>query len=120
VQANVCTECGISLDGKQAWVRSGRLLCGDCDFAHKAPSRQRLASRVKRPHTPRRGTYWKPQVFHTASMSWQDVQKACDTVTDAWEVARAAVPKAGGRIRAMRVDPDGTRTPTAAIVVPSR
>jgi hypothetical protein len=120
MQANVCSQCAADLEDRPAWVRSGRLLCSDCDFAHKAPSRQRLASRVKRPHTPRRATYWKPQVWRPASMAWLDVQVACTTVTDAWEAARAAVPKAGGRIRAMRVDPDGTRTPTAAIVVPGR
>ena len=120
MQPNVCTDCGTDLEGRQAWVRSGRLLCSQCDFAHKSPSRWAIG-KPRKPHTPKRKVpYWKPQVWRQASLTWVDVQTVCDTAADAYDIARAAVPKAGGHIRTMQVDPDGTRTPGPSILVPAR
>jgi hypothetical protein len=120
MQANVCNDCGTALEGKQAWVRSGRLLCSDCDFAHKSPSRWAVG-KPRKPHTPRpKGTYWKPQTFHTASMSWVDIQVVCATMPEALDAARAALPRGGGRIRAMRVEPTGARIPGEPHTVPGR
>lgn len=101
---NVCTECGAGLENKQAWVRSGKLLCSTCDFAHKAPSRTR-AQRDRVTHQPRRGVVYKPQAWVQAAMAWVDVQLHCSTPDEALNVAKTKV-KVGriGRIRYMRVD----------------
>lgn len=111
LQANNCVGCGVSLEGTQAWVRSGRLLCDGCDHVHRSPGH---AAQVHEhvPHTPRPRDYYKGQ-WHDDSpqfSSWRDVQRVCSSAEEALSIARDQAPFRAKWVRAMHIT-DKDRTP---------